>query len=171
MNKISKRNNMNKSALDNSKSRAPRSIENRATSQSMYYNKKSSIITSESGRMTDLAKRNQTRISNIKKNKGKQLEEEIKNFKVIEDMFLKKEKISKMNDNIRKLNSQKSNKKKRTMKKNFTVKLPHQIKIDKPKLSSTSKGNFLQQFKQIRKEIQDEIKKEDLKFKSRVATA
>ena len=130
---------MNKSALENPKSRAPRSIESRATSQSMYYSKKSSILASESGRMTDLAKKNQMRNSNIKKNKGKLLEEEMHNFKALENMLLKKEAINKMNENIRKLNSQKSNKKKRTMKKNFTVKLPNQIKFEKPKLENSSK--------------------------------
>jgi len=76
-----------------------------------------------------------------------------------------------MNENIRKLNAQKSGKKKKPNKKNFTMKLPANIKIDKNRTASSSKGSFVQEFKKIRKEIESEIKREDHKIKSRVATA
>ena len=63
--KLSKRNNMNKSALDQ-RSKAPKSIENRVTSQSMYHSKKTSIVTSDSGRINDFGKKATTGMSNIK---------------------------------------------------------------------------------------------------------
>jgi len=85
--------------------------------------------------------------------------------------YLNKEAINQMNENIRKLNAQKSGKKKKPNKKNFTMKLPANIKIDKNRTASSSKGSFVQEFKKIRKEIESEIKREDHKIKSRVATA
>ena len=45
------------------------------------------------------------------------------------------------------------------------------MKNDKPKGILTTKGSFVQEFKKIRKEIEEELKKEDMKFKSRVSTA
>lgn len=163
---------MNRSVGENSKSRAPRSIENRQTSQSMYHSKKSSIGGSElpkpqkAQKPIEPAKNPQAIIKSIKVSRSRQIGEEMLQFKKMEEMILKKEAISKMNDNIRKLNSQKS-KKKRTLKKNTSLNLAQSLNFKKPKLSQSTKGSFIHEFKRIKKEI----RREDLKFKSRTGTA
>lgn len=76
-----------------------------------------------------------------------------------------------MNDDVRKLNSLKITKKKRNYKKNLVAKLSTgAIKIEKPKTALTAKGSFVQEFKKIRKEIENELKREDMKYKSRGST-
>lgn len=77
-----------------------------------------------------------------------------------------------MNQDVRKVNGIKLSKKKKPLKKDLTLKLSTGImKHDKTKGGLTAKGSFVQEFKKIRKEIEDELKKEDMKFKSRVNTA
>lgn len=62
-------------------------------------------------------------------------------------------------------------KKQKPIKKNLTIKLSTgTMKYEKPK-GLTTKGSFVQEFKRIRKEIEEELKKEDHKYKSRVSTA
>lgn len=78
-----------------------------------------------------------------------------------------------MNNEIRLLNapkSQKSHKKKRTLKKNYTVNLATNVKAPKSLIGS-AKNSFVQEFRRIKKEISSELRKENLKFKAKAATA
>ena len=83
-----------------------------------------------------------------------------------EDLILKKAAIHQLNENVRKLNSTKSGKKKKTFakNKNLTVKLSAGVRNEKKNYkASSSKGSFVQEFKKIRKEIEDELKREEAK--------
>ena len=80
-----------------------------------------------------------------------------------------------MNDNVRKINKIGTVKKRNNNNKNLTIKLSSGIikpyKFDKPKIALTAKGSFVQEFKKIRREIENELKNEGMKLKSRVHTA
>lgn len=77
-----------------------------------------------------------------------------------------------MNENVRKINKIGSNKKRNNK---LTVKLSSGAikynKAEKPKIALTAKGSFVQEFKKIRREIENELKNEGMKLKSRVHTA
>ena len=71
-----------------------------------------------------------------------------------------------MNENVRKQNKKKNPRKKLEIKLSTGFIKSH--KSEKPKISMTTKGSFVQEFKKIRKEIEEELKREDMKYKSRV---
>lgn len=78
-----------------------------------------------------------------------------------------------MNEDVRKLNHVKLKKKKAVQKpKNLTVKLSTgTMKPDRSKVPLSTKGSFVHEFKKIRKEIEDELKREESKFRTKVNTA
>ena len=168
---------MNKSVIETLKRKPPTSIGDRnGTSLSMQY-KKFLASASATDVSTPSHQNNIDKLirDNLKKNKEKELVKEIEEIQVREDLLLKKDAILKLNENVRKANKQ-SHSKKRNHRKNLTLKLStgemKTYKLDKTKIALSTKGSFVQEFKKIRKEIEEELKKEDMKYnKSRIHTA
>lgn len=125
----------------------PYSIPKTSTSHSLTHKRQS--MNTPCGNIDKLVR------ENILKNKERQLAKELEMLQREEVTHIKKQNLVRLNEEIKRNNHKLMPKKKKQKNKNLTVKLEFR------EVKEGAKNSIVQEFKRIKKEVEEEIKKDD----------